>query len=516
MARYKEYCYEQAKLIPIAFSKQIQFGTFEYTLSYLVDHIVDMSLFEGRFHNDETGAPAYDPAVLLKIVLFGYSRGLMTSRSIEQACRENVVFMALSADSQPHYTTLAHFISSMGDVIEPVFRDVLLYCDGLGLIGKEMFAIDGCKLPSNASKEWSGTKAELHKKRKKLGRAVARMLKLHRERDKNSVVPEIETKEKQYCQKLRQHVAKLNDWLAENDDKIGKSGKAIKSNVTDNESAKMKTSHGVIQGYDGVAAVDAKHQIIVHAEAYGQAQEHDLLLPMVEGIDETFKAMGEEQVFNKAKLTADSGFHNAANLQQLHERKIDAYIADTQMRKRDPRFIDTDKYRARARKEKQAFLGSNTNKTYSNKDFDYDEGKQTCVCPAGKSLYRSGSNINMKGYLANKFKGTKRDCVPCPVRHKCLKFPDKTPVRQVAFFHGQTDKQQHSLTQKMREKIDSALGRLIYDKRVGTVEPVFGNHRNHGRDRFTLRGKEKVNVQWLLYSIVHNMGKIHHYGEGFT
>ena len=280
--------------------------------------------------------------------------------------------------------------------------------------------------------------------------------------------------------------------------------------------AVMKTSHGVIQGYDGVAAVDSKHQIIVHAQAYGQAQEHDLLLPMVEGIDETFKRIGEKRIYKKAKLTADSGFHNAVNLQQLHDLKIDAYIADNQMRKRDPRFIDTDKYRARARKEKQAFLGRNTNKTYSNKDFDYDEEKQTCVCPAGKSLYRSGSNIDMKGYLANKFKGTKRDCVPCPVRQRCLKFPDRTPIRQVAFFHGHSDKQKDSLTQKMREKIDSALGKLIYDKRVGTVEPVFGNHRNHGRDRFTLRGEIKVNAQWCLYSIVHNMGKIHRYGEGFT
>jgi len=516
MARYKDYCYEQSKLIPIAFSKQIHAGTFEYTLSYLVDHVVDMSVFDERFHNDETGAPAYDPAVLLKIILFAYSRGILSSRGIEQACRENVVFMALSADSQPHYTTLAHFISSMGDVIEPVFRDVLLYCDEMGLIGKEMFAIDGCKLPSNASKEWSGTKSELLNKRKKLERAVSRMLKQHRERDAGGLDASIEAKEKQYRQKLRGHIAKLDDWLLISEDKIGKSGKPIKSNVTDNESAKMKTSHGIIQGYDGVAAVDAKHQIIVHAKAYGQAQEHDLLLPMVDGIDATFKAIGEKQIFQKVKLTADSGFHNAANLQQLHERQIEAYIADNQMRKRDPRFINTDKYRARTRKEKQAFLGSNTSKTFSNQDFDYDKDKQTCVCPVGKSLYRSGSNINMKGYLANKFKGTVRDCVPCPHRHKCLKFPDRTRVRQVAFFHGHTDKQKHSLTEKMRKKIDSALGKLIYDKRVGTVEPVFGNHRNHGRDRFTLRGEVKVNTQWLLYSIVHNMGKIHRYGDGFT
>ena len=69
MARYKEYSYEQSKLIPIAFSQQILAGTFEYTLNYLIDNEFDLSVFEQGCHNDETGAPAYDPAILLKIIL---------------------------------------------------------------------------------------------------------------------------------------------------------------------------------------------------------------------------------------------------------------------------------------------------------------------------------------------------------------------------------------------------------------------------------------------------------------
>jgi hypothetical protein len=89
-------------------------------------------------------------------------------------------------------------------------------------------------------------------------------------------------------------------------------------------------------------------------------------------------------------------------------------------------------------------------------------------------------------------------------------------VRQVAFFQGKVDKQKFSHTEAMKQKIDTDEGQALYGQRLGIVEPVFGNHRNHGRDRFTLRGKIKVNIQWLLYSIVHNMGKIHVYGEGFT
>ena len=99
---------------------------------------------------------------------------------------------------------------------------------------------------------------------------------------------------------------------------------------------------------------------------------------------------------------------------------------------------------------------------------------------------------------------------------RCLKHPDKTEVRQIAFFQGKVYKTRFAFIEKKKQKIDSIVGKAIYSQRIATVEPVFGNHRNHGRDRFTLRGKIKVNIQWLLYSIVHNLGKIHVYGEGFT
>ncbi len=113
MARYKSYNYNQGKFIPISFDKQILPSTFEHTLTYLIDNEFDLSIFNGRYHNDETGAPAYDPAILLKIILYAYSRGIISSRKIEQCCRENIIFMALSCDTQPHFTTIADFISTL-------------------------------------------------------------------------------------------------------------------------------------------------------------------------------------------------------------------------------------------------------------------------------------------------------------------------------------------------------------------------------------------------------------------
>nr|WP_240194587.1 transposase [Desulfopila inferna] len=191
MAKYKPYSYSQGQFIPVFFNKQIQKGTFEYTLNYLVDNELDLTIFDQRFHNDETGAPAYDPRILLKVILFAYSRGITSSRAIARCCEENILFMALSANSRPHFTTIADFISSMDKEVVGLFLQVLLICDQQNLIAKEMFAIDGCKLPSNASKEWSGTRADLKRKAEKMEQALRRMVTHHLYMDESCEEPEV-------------------------------------------------------------------------------------------------------------------------------------------------------------------------------------------------------------------------------------------------------------------------------------------------------------------------------------
>jgi len=517
MARYKEYDYSQGKFIPIHFDRQILPGTFEYSLNYLIDNEIDLSAFDLRYRNDETGAPAYDPAILLKIILYAYSRGIISSRQIAQCCRENVIFMALSADTEAHFTTIADFISASGQEIIDLFLEVLMICDEMGLIGREMFAVDGVKLPSNASKEWSGTKEELQKKKEKMEKAIRQIIKRHREMDVKEADRGAVEQEEQYIDTLKRKVKKIKAWLRENGDKRGKSGKPIKSNITDNESAKMKTSHGVIQGYDGVAMVDGKHQVIVHAEAFGAAQEHDLLIPMIEGTRENFGAIGYQQdIFEKARLTADSGFHTESNVKEVMSEGIDAYIADTQFRKRDPRFSEVDKYKERFRKERAEYYGV-ADLYRPHRDFTISQDKSHCICPAGKRLYRNGGNVVVNGQRAIKFHGRKTDCRVCELRERCLRHPDRTEARQVYFFQGSAGSKPETFTQKMKRKIDSIRGRLIYNRRLGTAEPPFAHIRHVlGLDRFTLRGKRKVDIQWRLYCIVHNLIKVHRYGEGFA
>ena len=119
-------------------------------------------------------------------------------------------------------------------------------------------------------------------------KAIENILKKHWEEDQNKTEAKVKESEDKFVETLNKRISKIREWLKDNDDKLGKTGKPRKSNITDNESAKMKTHRGVIQGYDGITATDGKHQVIVHAHAFGEAQEHDLLEPMIKGVRNNF------------------------------------------------------------------------------------------------------------------------------------------------------------------------------------------------------------------------------------
>jgi hypothetical protein len=192
-----------------------------------------------------------------------------------------MLFIAVSGDSQPHFTTLAAFIANVGELIAKLFAQVLLICERQGLIGKELFAIDGVKLPSNASKEKSGTRADFLRQAERMEKAATKIIGKHQQADANHTDEAATQREAKQLERLHREAKQLRDWLANNpEDRKGvKSG--IRLSRTDNESAKVATDKGVVQGYTGVAAVDSQCQIIVEAQAHGTGSEQELLMPVV-------------------------------------------------------------------------------------------------------------------------------------------------------------------------------------------------------------------------------------------
>ena len=415
MPRYKPDLSGQSQLVPVDFSKQVLPGTFEHALAHLIDHKLDCSAFDARYSNDETGATAYDPRMLLKIVLLGYSRGLISSRRMEAACRENVVFMAVSGGEMPHFTTLAGFVAENAAAIVALFREVLVVCNDVGLIGHEHFAIDGIKLPSNASKEWSGRRVDFEKKLSKCEAAAQEIVRRHRQRDKQEPDQDGDDRDQRTRKKLEANADKLRDWLSSHADVVSKRGYVKTQNITDPDSAKMKTSHGVIQGYTGVAAVDDRHQVIVYAEAFGEGQEQSVLAPVVEGLGRHLDAMNETLACKR--ITADAGYHSEANVELLYTQKIDGYLADTGMRQRDPRFADADRHvdpRDLRQQQKQRAA------RFQLSDFNYDAERGTCHCPEGH-LLAGPSQVAPQGYEGVRFQETQAAVwsvsEPCEVFH---------------------------------------------------------------------------------------------------
>lgn len=509
MARYKQID-TQPKFLPVDLARQLLPGTFEHAVHHLIEHAIDLSPFDERFRNDATGAPAYPPALLLKVVLAAYAHGVVSSRGIERLCREHVTFIALCGDQPPHFTTIADFVSTAGDEIAHVFGAVVTVCQQQGLVGREMFAIDGVKLPSNASKRRSGTRADFERQATKLEATAHAILQRHRAADALPTEPPLSEKDRRRIERLQRDAAELRAWLERHpEDRRGPTGNVRQSNRTDGESAKMATSKGVIQGYTGVAAVDAKHQIIVEAQAHGTGSEQEVLLPVVD-------AMREREVLcPQSFLTADAGYHSEENLQALAERKVDGLIADHEMRKRDERFATQEGHRAKpdALHDKSRPEEPPTEpRLFQPTDFQYDPVARTCICPAGKSLYRTGKDLVIGTFVGERFRGAKRDCVPCPLRTWCLRHPEKTATRQVVFLRGRAARPRprpETHTQRMKTRIDTPEGRARYAARFGVVEPVFGNLcYNKGLTRFTLRGRAKVDGQWKLFCLVHNIEKL--------
>jgi transposase len=591
MARYKSYDYDQTHLIPVSLEDQILEGSLEHAIHVLVENKMDLSLFDCRYNNDETGCKAYDPKILLKVVLFAYSRGFVGSRRIEWLCQKHVTCMALACMQCPDHSTLAAFVSSMHQEILSLFRDILLVCDEQQLLGGTVFALDGLKLSSNASKQWSGTLEDLKQKQAKLEAKIEQLLAEHHQvdveeqrgafpteealgeqsmvaaphfmdvqadalqneetsfeaiqrngeqsrdahsgpspfrqkkreqskRKKSTHTPHKKHSQQVWSQKrnqrqsekqrrsehlkrLRRQANRMKEWLKTHEPKIGRQGKEIQSNVTDNESAKMSTSHGVLQGYNGQALVDAAYQVIVHAAAFGNGQDYAHVAPMVAGAKATMQSLGYgEDYFAETKFLADSNYHSDTNLQTCERERLDAYIPDGNFRKRDSHFATQERHKPPKRN------------LFTQADFRYDAATDRYICRNGKALRLEaradhwGSGVYRRKY--RRYMAKEQDCQTCSLRAKCLRQKD-TKRRNVGIPEEPVPR---TRSQQMIAKIDSEEGRTQYSRRLAIVEPVFANIETQKHlDHFTLRGKQKVDIQWLLYAMVHNIEKIAHYGE---
>jgi len=405
MASFKYTDNSQGLFIQINLQEQLLLGSFEWTIDYLINKL-DLSLFEQKYHNDERGAAAYSPKILLKTILYCYSKGIISSRRIEKACKDNIIVKALAEDTEPDHDTIATFVSTNSEAVKKLFIQILLKCSELKLLTGEMFAIDGCKLPSNASKEWSGKTSDLRKKKSDLEKLLFRILHQHKQLDNNCKAKKIQEpfkktlgedseRHERHIRRIEAKLKKINQFLSNSEPKLGPSGQEVQNNITDGESARMKGPHGYIQGYNGIAIADSGNQIIVAAEAIGSGAESGCLPGMLDNLEANMKKVtGKKQPLKKSIILGDTGYFSEENLQEAKKRNIEVLIPDQQFRKRDPSFDDRKKYK-----------DTNVKKYFDVDDFTYNKKGDYYTCPAGKTLpYKCEIEFKTRGTRGKQYR----------------------------------------------------------------------------------------------------------------
>jgi transposase len=489
MAKYKHTDIEdgQGLFLSVNLKEQLLHGSFEYMLNDIVNRKIDVSTFDKNYKNDVTGARAIPPKVLIKLIIYGYSKGRKSSRGIWELSRNNIIAKALTDGMEMHWTTIADFISGNEERFKEIFIQVLAYCNELGLVGGRTFAIDGCRLPSNASLELTGTGEELKKRLGVYRKMASRHIERHQKKDeKGDESKESKRHYEERQRKLDRGIEKISTFLEKMEKKEGRNGKEIKSNVTDNESALIHTSKGYIQGYIGIAVSDAENQIIVSAEAVGSANECEHYPRMLEETEKNMEEAGCEKKGKKTML-ADSNYFSEENLRAAEEQGMETIIPDGE-------------YKKRLEKEEE--------RRFNTEDFSYYEKGNYYKCPWGKKLEYKGI-IHLRGREGKVYQASVRDCRRCAYYSKCVKSKkDKRIQDKGRKIMISKSNEAGSLCGRMKKKLNREDYQERYARRIQIIEPVFADITySKGLNRFTLRGREKVNGQWCLYCIAHNINK---------
>ena len=336
----------------------------------------------------------------------------------------------------------------------------------------------------------SGTKKELTEEYEKIKKVCREIIKKHRQNDR--IGKEEKASEKRKLKRLEKKAAKIFNFLETNEHRKGSRGEEIKSNVTDNESGKIKGPHGVIQGYNGIAVVDDKNQIIVAANAFGSVAEGKYFTEMLEDTETSMKMLTRKKNPLKGKIIlGDNAYFSEDNLQAAKKKGMEAIIPDEQFRNRDETMKDGER-----RKGKERF---------DARYFKYVKRGNYYICPNRKRLlFRNRVKLNSNE--GDRYESKAGDCTGCVYANKC--FQSRKSKKKYRTLYIPVSKYKENLSQKMREKIDKPKYKKLYSSRLRIIEPVFANITYcKGITRLTLRGQEKVNTQWMLYCIVHNIEK---------
>lgn len=408
----------------------------------------------------DTGRPPYDPAVLLKLYLYGYLHRVRSSRMLEAECQRNVEVIWLTGKQTPDFKTIADFRKDNLKPLQAVARQFTLLCRKLELFGGELLAIDGSKFAAVNARDKNFNALKLQEL---IARADARLAEYLKELDSaDAAQPGGAALTKS---ELAQKIAALQerqDWHKELLGELDAEQKQI--SVTDPDTRKMPTAHGTVVGYNAQVAVDAKHKLIAAADVTNDVTDLQQLADMA------LEAKTNLEV-QQADVLADAGYYNAAEVSRCLDAGLTPYIPKA----------DTSANTARG--------------LYGKSQFHYDAQKDVYVCPAGASLtYRfSTSELGreLKYYRAS-------GCKSCALKSRCTRNKANRTITREANEH---------LMEAMAARMKQQPGKFKLRKTL--AEHPFGTiKRWFGYTHFLLKGLAKVRCEWSLTTLAYNLKRV--------
>lgn len=442
---------EQMYLMPVSLRDWLPEGHLAW---FIIDAVeaIDLSRFYLKYRADGWGRAAYDPQMMVSLLLYAYCLGVCSSRQIERGCEVDVAFRVISGNLKPDYSTICRFRSENEREVGVLFTEVLGLCAEAGLAKAGVVALDGTKVKANASLSANRTREHIEEEVRKMlaeagekdeeedrlfgrdsrGDEIPEELKDRRSRlarlqeCRERLVKETEEKAQRQAERMEKREAEEE---AMGRKKRGRKPKEVaevvegeakaKTNVTEPDSRIMKTRTGYIQGYNAQAAVN-RGQIILAADVTQEANDVHQLHPMTEEAQQELKAAGAE--YEIEIELADAGYWSERNLAELSPTDPEFLIATT-------------------------------------KDWKQRKAMREQGAPRGR-------------------------------------IPEHLSPRE-----------------RMERKLLTKRGKSLYKLRSQMIEPVFGQIKTRGCDTFMRRGLEAVRSEWRLICATHNLLKLFRSGN---
>ena len=448
---------EQRVLFPEVLDDYISEENLVRFIDAFVDGLEMEELGFDRTAPKETGRPPYDPRDLLKLYIYGYLNRVRTGRTLERECQRNVELMWLMRKLRPDFKTITDFRKDNRKAFRGVFRQFVLLCKGLGLVGGELVAVDGSKFKAVNSGQRNFSQKKLEERLKKIDEKVERYLDEMDRGDEEGKDTEISAAElKQKIEKLKERKGRYEELLKE----LGASGQSQVS-LTDPESRAMALTPRGEVSYNVQTAVDQKHHLIVEQDVTNEGLDNHQLFSMAQKAQQMLDQ-------NELQVVADMGYYNHEELKRCEEAGIKTYVSKPLVSKNTARGL------------------------FGKEKFVYEADGDCYRCPAKERLdFRFETQEGDKKF---RYYWTQA-CPGCALKAQCTTDPR---------FHRIKRWEHEAVLERIEQRVNA--NTVILKLRKQLVEHPFGTIKFWNDQRhFLMRGLEKVKAEFSLSTLAYDI-----------